>query len=802
MKLSLEWLKQYVDLPDLTPKEIGHELTMATAEVESVDVLRRSTEGIVVGEITQIDPVDTGTGNAGGAAGKTINIVTVNAGTETFVTVCGAPNVAVGMKSAFAAPGTTIAGGFVVKEQELYGNMSQGILCSPKELGWGETHLGIMAFPDTMVPGAGLSEFVPSEDHIIDIDNKTITHRPDLWGHYGFARELAAIFGTSLKPLESADETAWASLDAIPVKIEDLDNCPGYCCLDIDGLKPAFSPIDIQYRLLSIGLRPINLLVDLTNYIMCEIGQPMHAFDGDRVRDIIVAPFGSTGKFKTLDSIDRSMNPEDLMIFDHTGPIAIAGIMGGEETEIVGDTSRLLLESANFNPARIRRTSLRLGLRSDASMRFEKGQPTYHMGLSIKRFVRLLEKAGQNTKIMSRLTSAGDTGDSVRSIQITTEKIRRFIGMDIPDDRIVGILESLGFGCDLSDGELNLTIPPYRSVRDISIPNDIIEEVARIYGYDNITPSMPEVQMHSYTFNTQLQKQHKIRNLLSSGRGFNEIHAYSWYDNNWLARIGYEPENTLELENPAAENTNRLRRELLPNILMLIEPNSLYKDRFSIYEVGNVFHPTKDGRDQFMNLAGVEYQTDKSGSLQDMFLATKGTIEDIFLITNAGTPVFTVSGDTSKPWQIKDATMDISLDGKNVGQIGYLTEKTFKAFEKGTRVVWFELNLDAVNGSTYPTVGYEDIPVYPGSWMDFSILAEKSSNYDALAATIGEFSHPIMKNSKFIYLYDGKGLPDGKVSYTFRFWLGLKERTLTGDDLSEFHDNFLTFLEKHKLTLR
>ncbi|MFC1650934.1 phenylalanine--tRNA ligase subunit beta, partial [Candidatus Latescibacterota bacterium] len=728
--------------------------------------------------------------------------VTVNIGLKTFVTVCGAPNVAVGMKSAFAAPGTTISGGFVVKEQELYNNKSQGILCSPKELGWGETHLGIMAFPDNMIPGTELSEYVPAEDHIIDIDNKTITHRPDLWGHYGFARELAAIFGSEFKPLDIADASEWSSLEAIPLKIEDTENCPGYCCLDIDGLKPAYSPLEIQYRLLSIGLRPINLLVDLTNYIMCEIGQPMHAFDGNRVRDIAVAPFGPKGAFKTLDSVDRAMNPEDLMIFDHTGPIAIAGIMGGEETEITDDTSRVLLESANFNPARIRRTSLRLGLRSDASMRFEKGQPPYHMGLSIKRFVRLLEIAGQKTKILSRLTSAGDTGEKERGLSITSEKITRYIGMDIPDEKIVNILESLGFGCDLTGGELNLTIPPYRSNRDISIPNDIIEEVARIYGYDNITPSMPDVQMHSYTFNTQLQKQHKIRNLLSTGRGFNEIHAYSWYDNNWLTRIGYEPEKALELANPAAENTNRLRLELLPNLLMLIEPNSLYKDRFSIYEIGNVFHPTKDGRDQFNNLAGVEYQTDKSGSLQDMFLSSKGTVEEIFCITNAGTPEFSVSGDTSKPWQTKDATMDISIKGKIVGQIGYLTEKTFSAFEKGTQVVWFEINLDSLVGSTYPSVDYEDIPVYPGSWMDFSILADKSSNYDSLAATVHEFKHPIMKNSKFLYLYDGKGLPDGKVSYTFRFWLGMKERTLTGDDLSEFHDNFLKFLQKHELTLR
>ncbi len=796
MNLSLEWLKQYIDLPDLAPEKIAHELTMATAEVEGVEVLKRSVKNIVVGEISAIETIDTGESN------KIMNYVTVDVGLGTPKTVCGAPNVKIGMKSAFAAPGVTITDGIIVKEQRVYNHVSQGILCSPKELGWGESHAGIMAFPDDMVVGTELAELVPPEDYIIDIDNKTITHRPDLWGHYGFARELAAIFGCDLKPLEIADASEWDKFTAFPLKIEDTEGCPGYCCLDIDGLKAAFSPVNIQYLLLAIGLRPINLLVDLTNYIMCELGQPMHAFDGERVRDIAVKSFGTTGTFKTLDSIERSMKTEDLMIYDHTGPIAIAGIMGGEETEIKEDTARVLLESANFNPARIRRTSLRLGLRSDASVRFEKGQPPYHMALSIKRFVQLLRDAGQKPEIRSPLACCGDTGEKERTIIIKTEFINRSIGTHIPDEKIVNILESLGFGCDLKNGELLLKIPPYRSKRDISIPNDIIEEVARIYGYDNITPAMPEVDMHPYNFNIQLQKQHKIRRFLSTAKGFSEVHTYSWYDDNWLKRIGYDPGQTLKLKNPAADNNTRMRLELLPNLMMLMESNSLYKDRFFIYEIGNVYHPAKGGCDQFLNLAGVSYQSGKLERLQDFFLLMKGTVEEIFIFTNAGEPTFTILKNTSKPWHVPDATMDIYINDTFAGQIGYITEETLEVFEKGTQVIWFELNLDVLTGATFPVVNYEKIPIYPGSWMDFSILVDKSSNYDALAEILKDFSHPILKKNKFLYLYDGGGLPDGKISYTFRFWLGLKKRTLTGEDLSEFHDSFLVFLKKHGLTLR
>ncbi|MBT4483691.1 MAG: phenylalanine--tRNA ligase subunit beta, partial [Candidatus Latescibacteria bacterium] len=731
-----------------------------------------------------------------------INYVTVNLGSETLKTVCGAPNVMVGMKSAFAVPGTVIAEGVTVKEQKVYDRISYGILCSPRELGWGDFHIGILSFSDTLSAGTKIANIVPETDYVIEIDNKSITHRPDLWGHYGFARELAAIFGCALKPLETADSSEWKKLDVFPLRIENLEDCPGYACLDIDGLAPAFSPISIQYRLLATGLRPINLLVDLTNYIMCELGQPMHAFDGEKVKDIIVAPFGSKGKFTTLDSADRSMIPEDLMIKDHTGQIAIAGIMGGEETEIKEDTSRILLESANFNPARIRKTSARIGLRTDASLRFEKGQPPYNMILSIKRFVKLLRDAGQKLRIRSQLTCGGNTGEEQRNLSMKKSYINNTIGMDIPQESIVSILESLGFGASLENDDLRLTIPRHRSVRDISIPNDIVEEVARIYGYGNITPSMPDVELRRYDFNTELQKHHKIRRYLSLAKGFNEVHTYSWYDDNWLKRIGYEPGETLKLKNPASENNTRMRLEIMPNLLALIEANSTHRDRFFLYEIGNVFLNEENGCKQIVNLAGIGYQSEKLGSLQDIFLSIKGTIEELFAVTGAGNCTFAVSKNTSRPWYAAGSSMDIMLNGKSIGFLGCLTGKICDVYEKGTQVVWFEFNIDELKGHTFPQAKYDAIPVFPGSWMDFSILADLASSYTGLAEILEQYSHPILRRMKFQYCFKGKGLPENKASYTFRFWLGLRERTLTGDDLTDFRSVFLSYLNKHGLELR
>ncbi len=795
MKLSLEWIGQYIDLPDISPGEIAHKLTMKTAEVEEVYLLERSVRGVVVGEIVEMAPVREG-------EGKTLSYVTVNTGRDFFRTVCGAPNVTIGMKSAFAAPGTRIAGGQVIREQAVFGRQSQGILCSPKELGWGESHAGIFAFPDSLETGLELSAIVPEKDYIIEIDNKSITHRPDLWGHYGFSRELAAILGLELHPLELMNAGEDFGKPPFPLVIKDLDGCPGYCCLDMGNLSPACAPAPMQSRLLAVGLRPINLLVDLTNYIMLELGQPMHAFDGNRVRDIVVAPFGKHGTFRTLDGVDRKMIPDDLMICDHDGPIALAGIMGGEDSEIREDTSRILLESANFNPARIRRTSIRLGLRTDAGARFEKGQPPYHMALSIKRFVRLLREAGQEPILRSQLACAGETGEQGRPLTIRKDIISRSIGISIPEERVCRILQSLGFGCREEGDDYRVIIPPHRSARDISIPRDIVEEVARIYGYDNINPAMPDIEMRPYVFNGESRKQYKIRRILSQAKGFAETHTYGWYDDAWLKRIHYDPGETFRVSNPAAENCSRMRRDLLPNLFALVEMNAVHRDYFSLYEIGNVFIPAPGGCRQVVHVGGFSYQSAKRGELQDLFMSVKGAVEEIIQITNSGQAEFTQSKDGANSWITPGAFLDVSANGTPIGQIGYISGKMLDIFEKGSQIAWFELDADALRGPAFPEPAYFDIPVYPGSWMDFSILADESSVFADLNETIGSFSHPILRKVKYVYRYMGKGLPDGKTCYTFRFWLGLKERTLTGDDLLQFRDVFLRFLESRQLSLR
>ena len=563
MKISLEWIAEYVDVSGLAPDMIAERLTMATAEVEAVETLTRSLDGVRVGKVVSVEAVS-----------DTNAFVRVECGPDTFSTVCGAPNVRPGMTSAFAPAGVRLADGTRLEARQVAGRSSQGVLCSSEELGMGGGHVGIVDLPGSLASGRLLSELIPPTDTIIEIDNKSLTHRPDLWGHYGLAREVAAVLGRPLRPLDRADLSAYDDLPAYPLALDDVENCPCYCCLELDGVAALPAPLTIQYRLHALGQRTFNILVDLTNYIMLELAQPMHAFDGARLRAVRIAPFGRSGSFTTLDGQDRAMQPDDLMIWNETQPVALAGIMGGLNSEVGQDTTRLLLESANFRAARIRRTATRLGLQTDASQRFEKQQPPVTTKLGIERFVRLLHEAGLTPEVRSRFTCAGDLKHDTRRLSIPKDFFDRRIGNPIGGDKIVSILTSLGFEAELDAGELRVGIPPFRSEKDIALPVDILEEVTRINGYDNLEPRLPDFSADTVAFDDRLRTEHKARRLLAQAYQFSEIHNYSWFDETWLKTIGYDPPAALRVANPSAEQHVRLRTSLMPNILAVVKKNA------------------------------------------------------------------------------------------------------------------------------------------------------------------------------------------------------------------------------------
>jgi len=801
VKVSLDWISDFVDLSGIDPETIADRLTMSTAEVEDFEVVRRAVDGVVISEVVSVKPI------AGGesADGAKNQLATVDCGAGRFTTVCGAPNLREGMKSPFAPAGVTLAEGVKIGVSEVSGQKSQGVLCSPRELGMSRWHEGVLECPASLEPGAPLSRFIPTEDVVVEIDNKSLTHRPDLWGHYAFARELAAIFNRPLNPLPMVDLAEYDDLPAYPLAIDDPEGCPCYGCIEFRVAAAVPSPLVVQRRLHALGQRTYNLLVDLTNYAMLELAQPTHAFDGDRIRAIRVARMGKEGTFTTLDGQQRRMLPDDLLIWNEKEPVALAGVMGGLNSEVEPTTTKVLLESANFQRSRIRRTSVRLDLRTESAQRFEKGQPPVNVKLGIARILRLVAEAGVDHEVTSRFTVEGDLKDRFRPLEFARESFRAMAGADVPDDEVLSILHRLGFEANYDKTDrLHVGIPPHRSAHDIGIPADIVEEVLRIYGYDRIAPVMPSFPLKPLYANKPLRIEHKARRLLAGAHRFVEVQNYGWFDDRWLSAIGFEPKGALALRNPIAQPNRLLRTTLVPNMLALVGKNRAHRDRFRLFEVGQVYSLAEDGGCvETTHLAGISFHQADQPPREEHLRAIKGALEDLGLAVGSAPLAFVPSGAGDAPWQIADHWVALRQGETPVGGLGVLDGPILEAVSpEGGQVVWFDLAMDRLDGPIFPELTYQAAPIYPGSWQDFSLVWDVARGFAALQERLDAFSHPLVMRREFLYVYRGKGLPEDKASYTYRYWLGSWERTLQSEEINEFRDALLEFFKSEGISLR
>lgn len=796
MKISLDWLSDFVDLAGLEPDRIADRLTMATAEVEGFEALERCVRGVRVAEVLAVEELPSSGGHG------VLRAAEVTCGDGTLTTVCGAPNVRAGMLAPLAPPGVALAGGVTVAAAEVGGRRSEGVLCSPRELGLSDWHEGLLEIPAGVAPGTALEALIPVSDLILEVDNKSLTHRPDLWGQYGFARELAAVFGRPLKPLAVADLGRFEHLPRYPIQVDDPEGCPCYSCITLDGLGATPSPLRIQARLHALGQRTYDLLVDLTNYIAFEIGQPTHAFDADAFQAVRVAPMGDPGTFVTLDGQERPMTADDLMIWNEREPVAIAGVMGGRTTEVTSETTRLLLESANFRGSRVRRTAVRLGLRTEASQRFEKNQPPANARLAVARFLHLAENAGVNPRVSSRFSVVGDLKEERRPLTVPARFLDCKAGEQLPPERVQAILLSLGFTADLDDETWRVGVPPHRSANDISIPDDIVEEVLRVHGYDNVTPRLPECPVDPVPANVALTLEHRARRLLAAAHGFVEVHTYSWFDDTWLERLGFAPGPTLVLRNPTAPHQARLRTTLVPNLLALVPSNRPHAERFRLFELGQVSRPAAGGRDQHTLLTGVSYTAGRAASLEDHVRAIRGALDDLASALGSGGLAYAVGGENRSPWQVSGHWLEVWRDGQSVGAIGALADQVLAEVAQVGQVVWFELDTGLLGGREHPATPFAPLPVYPGSWHDFSMLWPTGRGFADLERTLDRFGHPLLRRREFLYRYTGKGLEAGQGSYTFRFVVGAADHTLSGDEIERFRGALMQFLAAEGIALR
>ena len=519
MLVSINWIKDYVDLDGCDIKELINKFTLATAEVEDIYYMGRDVQNVVVGEIKTLE---------NHPESKKLHLLTVDIGDKTVNCVCGAPNVRVGQKVAFATAGGRVVAGEIGKAT-VAGYESEGMCCSEKELGISDENSGIMELDPSYKNGTDIKELFPIDDIVFEVDNKSLTNRPDLWGHYGIAREFAALTGRELKPLDLADLDS-DSENVVPVTIGDTEHVFRYSCLRMANITKHVSPMEIRIRLFYCGMRPINLLADLTNYIMLEIGQPTHAFDATKIDHIKVDMPKEDIDFTTLDGTTRKADTNTLLIYNHDEPVAIAGIMGGLDSEIVGDTSSVVLESANFDGICVRKSSSRLGLRTDASARYEKMLDPELTLVAIKRFVKLVKDIDSDAVIDSKLTD--EYAKKYPQITLTFDKayVDRYTGIEISNERIIHTLTLLGFGVDEKDGVFTVTVPSWRATKDVTIKADIIEEITRIYGYDNFeitTTRSPLKPVHSAP---ERLVGDEIKDILVKKYSMHEVHSYIWCD--------------------------------------------------------------------------------------------------------------------------------------------------------------------------------------------------------------------------------------------------------------------------------
>ncbi|MBK7642052.1 MAG: phenylalanine--tRNA ligase subunit beta [Planctomycetes bacterium] len=586
MKISYRWLGRHVDLGGLTPQQVAEDLTLSTCEVESLERFLPHLANLVVGFVKAREKHPD--------ADK-LSRCTVDVGDGTLRTiVCGAPNVDAGQKVAVALPGTELPGGIKIKKSKIRGVESEGMICSERELGLGEEHSGIWVLPADAPLGKPLDAALGLDDWVIEIDNKSLTHRPDLWGHRGFAREIAAMHGLVLRPLASALPTPLAGA-AVPVHI-DSPHCSRYLAVPIDGVSARRSPDWLRALLFAVEQRPIDLLVDLSNFVMLDLGQPNHVFDRSRLspEGIAVRNARAGETIRTLDGVERALVPADLLICSGDAPVALAGVMGGEGSKVESGTQSLLLEVASFHFASVRRTAQRLALRTDSSTRFEKQlDPTLPLAAAAH-YLALLREIEPLARVAAPWTDAGQWTDPALTLRLRPERARSLLGVAISDERMAQILGGLGFGVQPAEGALEVRVPSARATKDVTIEQDLIEEIGRIHRYGNI----PERQMvgeiapppRDAAWDRRVLAR-ALADRLAGSAHFHELLSYSFVSDELVALVGALEERFVCVVNPVADGLSKIRRHVLPSVLEKLLANRRQSAELRFFEIGKGYQP-------------------------------------------------------------------------------------------------------------------------------------------------------------------------------------------------------------------
>lgn len=804
MKVSLNWIRDYVQLPaDADLKKLAYDLTMSTVEVEDATDLGASFHDMVVGVINTIEQHP----NA-----DKLKVCKTDIGGRVEDIVCGGSNLREGMKVAVALPGAMCKwhgeGDLVeIKKSKLRGVDSYGMICGAVEIGLAdlfptkeEAH--ILDLSDFDAPaGTPLADALDLNDIILEIDNKSMTNRPDLWGHYGIAREIAALYDLPMVEFPHFDRNV-ENTSGFHVTVEDAERCPRMIGTQIENVCVKPAPYWMQVRIWKTGMRPINALVDITNYVMLATGQPSHAYDSDHIAGHIIVRRAKAGETLTLlNGKELPLSTDDLTIADDAGIVGLAGVMGGAKDSILPTTSKVILEIANFQAAGIRRTALRYDNRTEASARYEKAIDPERCDQALDLSMQLFSDLYPEMKVTG-LVDEYPRHLKQAEIDVPLSWLERRLGKRLSPDEIKHKMELLGYSITFNGDNMHVVVPTWRSTGDVSIQADIMEEVARMYGYENF-----EAEPITTTFDgaiNQLDKdlERRIKEYLAIRCGMQEIFTYPWMEESYVNAVLQSTEGILSLSTPPSPAERFVRSSLLPNLCKAVVKNERYFNEFSIFETAQVFRdenytspydPREKLPSQRKNVAGAFATTDKD--ITALFRKAKGVVE--MMARYVHMEALTLKQAEKPVWADNVVWLNIYRGDEKVGDLALLAKKVSMACGiKNLNVMLFQLDQDSLVPLKSRTNTFTHLAEYPMTDYDISLLVDGSVQWKDVAQTVRGIKSELLHGAAFVDEYRGKQVPAGKKSLTLRLAIGSKDKTLTSAEIEEVASGVLNKIAK------
>lgn len=807
MKISLKWIEQYLTEPiKLSPEELADRISLSLTEVNGIERVGANYRQIIAGEILKIEDHPTN---------RKLHIATVNDGVSNLTIICGAPNIEVGQKVPLIKPGSQLPDGTLIEKKEISGVMSEGMLCSEKELMLGDDHSGILILTDEIPAskinnGDSIAKLLQLEDIILEIENKALTHRPDCFSHIGIAREIATITDNTFKNEQYSYTLIPTEKKEIAVKVIDEDLCQRYSMILINDVNIKRSPIWLRTKLAKVGVNSVNNIVDITNYVMLDIGQPLHAFDYDKLSEnkkIFIRKAERTEKLKTIDGKVRDLDNTMLVIADYNDPIAVAGVMGGLDTEIDDNTKTVALESANFDRYNIRKTSAKLGLRTEASTRYEKGQDPENTLLGLEKAADLIASTAGG-EIVSDLIDIYPGKKESKKITFRLNQVNRKLGGEIAKKEIVYILDSLeikpvneeqvpdmeNYGS--TDYKLELEIPTFR--QDLTIEEDILEELARIHGFQNFKPTLPERDLRAPNVNQRVLLKNKVIKRLYE-EGLHEIYTYAFVGKDLYDKAELNVDNCVKLINPLSPDLGYMRDTLIPNLLDKASLNLVHTQHFGLFEVSKVYKKDKkDKRDESLPAQPLMISGLVTGDEKDYFYSAKGIVET--LLQGFSIEVeFQELDEKDKsivPYLIPlQSAKIVNKINKDIvlGHIGNINWDVRQNFSIEKKVAVFELNFEQVYNLANENISYQPLSKYQAVNRDLSFVIEDKYSYRELINALNEANAKDLVKIAYKDEYISDELKtQSKKSITISLTIQSYTHTLTEEEITEIVNKIVT----------